>query len=184
MGNAHGNTRRAALVAAAQKMGGHPHERVHAAAVVAKTVALADAGEAGLVLPCPQLDDAQHVVLQQVIDAAVEAVRDSTTTLTVALAGATFQLRAEWQSIDNSWQWSAVHHGTPHDAQDAHLVLAGILPSRALADALPWGLVSGFVDTVQEGTVVTPVPALLVPVMLACTLQRGGTVSVGCAQAD
>lgn len=184
MGNTNGSSRRAALVEAAQAMGGHPKERVRAAAVVAKAVTLTDAGETGLVVPCAQLSDAQHIVLQQVIDAAVAAVADAATTLTVAVGDVAFQLRAEWQSIDNSWQWYAVHHGTPQDAQDAHLVLAGLLPDRALAAALPWGLVQGFVDAVEEGVVVTPVPSLLVPAVLACALQRGGTVTVECPHTD
>lgn len=181
MGNANGTHKRAVLVEAASGMGGHTAERVHAAEALAKTVApLKDLGARGLALPCPDLSHAQAGVLADILDAAADAVADSSVTLTVALADAAFQLRADWVAVDSSWQWAVVHHATPADAEDAHLVLAGILPQRALASAIPWGLVEGFAGLVEDAIVVTPVPSLLVPLILACTLQRGGTVTVEC----
>lgn len=181
MGNANGTHKRAVLVEAASGMGGHTLERVHAAEALTKAVApLKDLGARGLALPCPNLSHAQGGVLHDILDAAAESVADSAVTLTVALADAAFQLRADWVAADNSWQWAVVHHATPADAEDAHLVLAGILPQRALASAIPWGLVEGFAAMVEDAVVVTPVPSLLVPLILACTLQRGGTVTVEC----
>ena len=188
MGNASGTQKQAALVEVAQGMGGHSKERVHAAEVVAKTVCpLKDMGGKGVGLPCPTLSDAQHIVLQDIID---EALKSDTreVALTVAVqdpkgdGSVAFQLHATPVDIDNSWEWSIVHHAVPRDAEDAHLVLAGILPSRALVSAIPWGIVEGFAEMIEDAIVVTPVPSLLVPLILTCSLQRGGSVTVECPE--
>jgi len=184
MGNASGTQKQAALVEVAQGMGGHSKEKVHAAEAVAKTVCpLKDMGGRGVGLPCPTLSDTQHIVLQDIIDEALRGnTREVTLTVAVqdAVGGVAFQLHATPVDIDNSWEWSIVHHAVPQDAEDAHLVLAGILPSRALVSSIPWGIVEGFADMIEDAIVVTPVPSLVVPLILTCALQRGGSVTVEC----
>lgn len=186
MGNASGTHKKAALVEVAQGMGGHTKDRVHAAEAVCKAICpLKDMGGRGLGLPCPNLSDAQHVVLQDIIDEALKS-NSREVTLTVAVQdkdeSVAFQLHATPVDLDNSWEWTIVHHAVPRDVENAHLILAGIIPSSALVSSIPWGIVEGFGDMIEDAIVVTPVPSLLIPLILTCAMQRGGSVTVECPE--
>lgn len=194
----------AALAQLAGRLGPHPLDRVAQAAALSRVIpAFDDLDGDGVGLP--GVDPTEVATLQPLTD-LIDTLACDTIPVDPPLPGASTSLRraltVTFPAKDlptytlglkrqpTGWgprRWSFDSPLGLRDVQAAYLLLVGVLPSDAIIERLPWGLVPGFLEAAQQLQEATsldrdpltiPLPANVVVLALTHALVRGATLTL------